>query len=108
MISSILTLIVPGNNIFFRIKNLNSNFRIFSLVTLGRSVLYLLTDHKKLNELYTIVTGLYTIWLSIRLSTIIYNWVQIGVYQLYLKFKQKIVMVSFIISFIFYILSLIN
>jgi hypothetical protein len=64
-------------------------------VTLGRSVLYFLTDNKKLNELYTIVTGLYTIWLSIRLSTIFYNWIQMGVYQLYLKFKQKIVMVSF-------------
>jgi hypothetical protein len=66
----------------------------YILVTIGRFVLYLLTDHKKLNELYTIVTGLYTIWLSIRLSTIIYNWIQMGVYQLYLKFKQKIVTVS--------------
>lgn len=73
IISSLVTLIVP--------------------VTLGRFVLYMLTDNTKLNELYTIVTGLYTIWLTIRLTTIIYNWIQMGLYQLYLKFKQKITVV---------------
>jgi len=59
-------------------------------VSLGRWILFKLTDLTKLNELYTVVTGFYAIWLSIRLSTILYNFIQIGVYQLYMRVKEKI------------------
>lgn len=73
-LSSICTLVVP--------------------VSIGRWVIYWLTDSAKLNELYTIITGLYSIWIAIRVSTIVYNWVQMGVYQLFLKFKERIKIVS--------------
>ena len=63
-------------------------------VSIGRWVIYWLTDSAKLNELYTIITGLYSIWIAIRVSTIVYNWVQMGVYQLFLKFKERIKIVS--------------
>lgn len=59
-------------------------------VSIGRYFLYRLAGNSKINDLYTIVTGLYSIWLSIRLSTIAYNWIQMGLYQLFLKFKERI------------------
>ena len=49
----------------------------------------------RLHELYTVIAGLYSIWLTIRLTTITYNWVQMGLVNLFNKFKQRIFIVSF-------------
>lgn len=70
--------------------------RIFCLfqVCLGRYLLWKLTDNNKLNDLYTIIAGLYSIWFSIRLTTIAYHWVQMGIHQLFYKFKERISIVS--------------
>ena len=65
-------------------------------VSIGRAIFYTLSDTTKLNELYTIIAGLYTIWISIRLITVVYNWIQIGLYELFLKFKKRISIVKFI------------
>ena len=48
----------------------------------------------RLHELYTVIAGLYSIWLAIRLTTITYNWVQMGLVNLFNKFKQRIFIVS--------------
>lgn len=64
-------------------------------VSIGRFFLHKLAGSSKINDLYTIVAGLYSMWLSIRLITITYNWIQIGIYQLYIKFKERIWIVSF-------------
>ena len=64
-------------------------------VSLGRWMLFKLTQSKRLHELYTIFTGLYTIWLTIRLSTLAYNWIQIGLFELLKKFKLKFLTVYF-------------
>ncbi|RNA37476.1 E3 ubiquitin- ligase MARCH6 [Brachionus plicatilis] len=63
-------------------------------VTFGRYLLYQLVGSDKINDLYTIITGFYSIWLTIRLSTIFYNWVQIGLYQLFKKFRERICIFS--------------
>lgn len=62
-------------------------------VSLGRFILYLITGNSKLNEFYTIIAGLYSIWLSIRLSTATYNWIQMGLFQLVIKFKQRFLII---------------
>jgi hypothetical protein len=64
-------------------------------VSLGRFMLFKLTSSKRLHELYTIFTGLYTIWLTIRLTTLLYNWVQIGLLEIVNKFKFKFLTVCF-------------
>lgn len=63
-------------------------------VSLGRWMLLKLTSSKKLHELYTIFTGLYTIWLTIRLSTLVYNWFQMGLFEIFNKFKSKFLTVN--------------
>ena len=54
-----------------------------------------MTDNKKLNELYTIIAGLYSIWISIRLIVIVYGWIQMGINQLIDRFKERIKIVKF-------------
>lgn len=73
LITSILTIIVP--------------------VSLGRFILFKLTGNMRLHELYTVIGGLYSIWLTIRLTTITCNWVQMGLVNLFNKFKQRIFIV---------------
>lgn len=58
-------------------------------VTIGRLILYSITGSSKLNEFYTIIVGLYTIWLTIRLSIILYNWLQIGLFELFMRVKRR-------------------
>ena len=62
--------------------------------TLGRWLLYHCTGQSKYNELYTIIAGLYTMWLGIRVATILCHWIHIGFRQLYVKFRQQISIVS--------------
>lgn len=62
-------------------------------VTIGRLLLYRLTGNSKLNEFYTIIVGLYSIWITIRVSIMLYNWAQIGLFQLFLRFKNRFVTV---------------
>jgi len=69
LLSSIATIVIP--------------------VSLGRWILYKFTGYSKLNEFYTIIVGLYSIWITIRMSTIFYNWIQMGLIQLFLKFKKR-------------------
>ncbi|CAF0717397.1 unnamed protein product [Brachionus calyciflorus] len=59
-------------------------------VSIGRYFLYKLSGSSKINDLYTIVAGLYSMWITIRLTVIAYNWIQMGLYQLFLKFKERI------------------
>jgi hypothetical protein len=63
-------------------------------VCLGRFILHKLTDNRKINELYTIGTGLYSIWLSVRLVIVVYGWIQMGALQLFQKFKERIKIVT--------------
>jgi len=58
-------------------------------VTIGRLILYKITGNSQLNEFYTIIVGLYSIWIFIRFSITLHNWVQIGLFQLFLRFKKK-------------------
>lgn len=58
-------------------------------VTIGRLLLHALTGSSKLNEFYTIIVGLYSIWITIRLSIIAYNWLQIGLFELFMRVKRR-------------------
>lgn len=62
-------------------------------VSLGRWLLYLITGKRNLHELYTIFAGLYSIWLTIRLCTLVSNWVKIGIKELSNRFKQKLTLI---------------
>lgn len=78
-------------------------------VSIGRVILYKFTGNFKLNEFYTVIVGLYSIWLTIRFSIMIYNWCQIGLFQIFLRFKRRFLTVfksSIAIFMIFGVLPL--
>jgi E3 ubiquitin-protein ligase MARCH6 len=63
-------------------------------VGLGRWLLFQATGNQRLHELYTVFAGLYAIWLSIRLTTLAYNWLMEDFNQLFNRFKAKLKIVS--------------
>ncbi len=63
-------------------------------VTTGRLILYKVTGNSQLNEFYTIIVGLYSLWLLIRCSITLHSWIQIGLFQLFMRFKRKLSLVS--------------
>jgi E3 ubiquitin-protein ligase MARCH6 len=76
-------------------------------VSLGRWLLLLITGKQNLHELYTIFAGLYTIWLFIRLGTLVSNWIQIGLRELSVRFKQKLTLIGKAMSAVFLIFGII-
>ena len=61
--------------------------------TIGRLILYKLTGSSRLNEFYTIVVGLYALWTTTRLAVIVYNWLQIGLFELFMRVRRRSVAV---------------
>lgn len=63
-------------------------------VSIGRKLMSLWMGDAKIHELYTAACGLYVCWLTLRIGTILYNWIPQGTSVIVNKLKEWAYLVS--------------